>query len=312
MSPIQLTTRQEHQLTVIGLPHLYLYVPLYLFIFYFSCSSSQATEDITNVQRYYVPVTSPNGETEYIPCNRDKGYKYKPDAFTHPQSALAHKQIGFHVCGLEIGAASYAPFGLNTVDVGLTEDLAPNDYWEYQQHQINVTGCANKIQLGRNAEDLHGIVDSAIPFIIHSHIWEHVLNPLKALEEWVRVITPYGLLFIVVPKRNILEEDRIRPLTTIDELIQRYHEPTRPLTEYKEAIGHVTIFSMALLQQIMIWYNNKHFPFSSLSIYSLLETDDTLGIGHQITWQIHKHIDFLDSTTEMTFLPWKDKALVDN
>ncbi len=124
--------------------------------------SSQTEEDMTYVHNYYITVTSEDGDVEYIPCTIDKGYSYKPGGTKHPQSRLAHTQIGLDVCGLEIGAASYAPFGLNTVDVGLTEDLAPNDFWMYHEHQLNESGCANEIQLGRNAEDLHGIANSSI------------------------------------------------------------------------------------------------------------------------------------------------------
>ncbi len=239
-----------------------------------------------------------NDDDQSIRCTIDKGYKYKENSAHHPQSRLAQRLLGGY-CGIEIGPASYAPFGLNTIHVGLTEEMHPGDYKLYREHQIEVAGCAAEIDIGREADDLYGFPDSTVPFIIHSHVWEHLYNPLKALEEWVRVLVPTGLLYIVVPKRDALPEDALKPLTTIEELIAQYDRPKPPLSEL-QAGEHLHVFSVHLLLEIMFWYNQKHYPSSALSIVSLLELDDTVEFGHQITWRIHKDIDI--NKTEIKIL----------
>jgi hypothetical protein len=49
----------------------------------------------------------------------------------------------------------------------------------------------------------------------------------------------------------------------------------------------------------MFWFNKKHYPATALSIVSMLETDDTIGMGHQIAWRIYKDIDV--NATEIKF-----------
>lgn len=40
--------------------------------------------------------------------------------------------------------------------------------------------------------DLSEIEDDKYDFLLSSHNLEHIANPLKALEEWIRVIKPWG------------------------------------------------------------------------------------------------------------------------
>lgn len=57
----------------------------------------------------------------------------------HPESPLAHKFLD-GLTGIEIGAAAYAPFGVNAKNVGLTKEMDPEDYELYKNHQIEVVG----------------------------------------------------------------------------------------------------------------------------------------------------------------------------
>jgi len=54
------------------------------------------------------------------------------------------------------------------------------------------------IQYILEATDLSSIEDSKYEFLISSNCLEHVANPLKAIEEWIRVIKKDGFLLLVL------------------------------------------------------------------------------------------------------------------
>lgn len=75
-----------------------------------------------------------------------------------------------------------------------------------------------------DAETLNTIGNEAYDFVIVSHVIEHMRNPLKALETWMRVLKPKGLLYLVVPDyRKIF--DQYRELTTLEHIIADYETP---------------------------------------------------------------------------------------
>ena len=99
----------------------------------------------------------------------------------------------------------------------------------------NETMWEGKIQEGRNykfynktgyqfireATDLSAIADNSYDFILSCHSLEHVANPVKAVEEWRRVLKPGGLFVLVLPdKRNTF--DFKRPYTTMQHLLEDY------------------------------------------------------------------------------------------
>jgi SAM-dependent methyltransferase len=100
---------------------------------------------------------------------------------------------------------------------------------------------------------------SAIPrpndhydFLLSSHCLEHVPNTIKTLKEWLRVLKPGGILFLVLPhgERTF---DRLREKTTLAHHIRDYEEDVaapdrshieeiergwRPLVSPEDEAGH--------------------------------------------------------------------------
>ena len=245
-----------------------------------------------------------------VRCTRLKHYQYSTNGKVNRESYLAHSQLD-NMCGLEIGASACTPFGLNTIHVGLSASMDKDDYTRYASYQKETCGAVAPIDLPRHADQLDGISNSTYEFILHSHVWEHVPNPLRALDEWVRVIMDGGLLYIIVPKRDISMSDRSRPLTKITDLVALYDQNVTSCNmmsawKDKEELlhrDHHTIFSKQLLLQIMMWFNKKNYPQVGLSLVSLMETDDVDGSGHQITWRVHK--DIFEGLTEESFFFWQ-------
>ena len=206
-----------------------------------------------------------------------------------PESRLAHEILD-GLEGLEIGPAFHNPFGLKTRSVGLTMELDPQDYREQEKTQLEMCGTVAPIDIPGDAGNIP-VSTSSTDFILHSHVWEHLPNPLAALEEWVRVVKPGGFIYAIVPKRNAASADEERSLTSLGELVEHY----RRKTVYEDRMwemngvprGHYSVFSPELLREIAIWFNRYQF-WTRLNEVAFQETDDKVGNGHTIVWQVRK------------------------
>lgn len=68
-----------------------------------------------------------------------------------------------------------------------------------------------------DAVSLSSIGDEAYDFVLACHVLEHFANPLRALQEWKRVLKPGGALLVMVPdKRHTF--DHKRPITSIEHI----------------------------------------------------------------------------------------------
>ena len=72
-----------------------------------------------------------------------------------------------------------------------------------------------------DAETLNTIFHNQFDFVIASHVIEHCKDPIKALSNWLRVLKPDGLLYLVVPDYR-KTFDKYRKLTTLNHLIADY------------------------------------------------------------------------------------------
>jgi len=121
------------------------------------------------------------------------------------ESKLAH-QILDGLEGLEIGPAAHNPFGLRTGTAALTAELDAHDYGDSERAQLEMCGRVAQIEIPADAAEIPAPA-SSVDFVLHSHVWEHLPNPLAALEEWVRLVRSGG--FFLQLCRNAM------PLKTI-------------------------------------------------------------------------------------------------
>ncbi|HZD46033.1 MAG TPA: methyltransferase domain-containing protein, partial [Acidobacteriaceae bacterium] len=68
-----------------------------------------------------------------------------------------------------------------------------------------------------DATALSSIADGTYDFLLASHILEHVANPLRALEEFHRVLKPKGYALVLVPNQ-VHTFDHRRPVTSFAHL----------------------------------------------------------------------------------------------
>lgn len=206
-----------------------------------------------------------------------------------PESRLAHQLLD-GLEGIEIGPAAHNPFGLKTRTVGLSAEKDELDYRYYEQMQREMCGAVASIDIAADAERLP-LADNSVDFVLHSHVWEHLPNPLRALDEWVRVVKPGGFIFAIVPKRDADPLDRDRPLTAFAEWETHYNRKSTyedRIVEMKgPARSHYTVFSPALLRAIEPWFNREP-SGTELAEVAFQETDDKVGNGHTIVWRVRK------------------------
>ena len=65
--------------------------------------------------------------------------------------------------------------------------------------------------------------EGTFSFVLSEHMLEHSTNPIKVLKEWIRVLSPGGVIFVVLPHRD-RGSDRFRERTTLSHLIEDYEK----------------------------------------------------------------------------------------
>ena len=143
----------------------------------------------------------------------------------------------------------------------------------------------NGFQYISEASDLNTIPDSKYDFVISSNCLEHVANPLKAFEEWIRIVKKEGLLLLVLPNKkysfdhkrsvtafthllndykNVIKEDDLSHLNEILQChdlkrdilagsIKQFKE--RSLDNYNNRALHHHVFDLNVMCQIFEYFN---------------------------------------------------------
>jgi SAM-dependent methyltransferase len=132
---------------------------------------------------------------------------------------LARHYLSGH--GLEIGALHLplpVPHGVRVryVDrLGVPE--LRKQYLDLRDQQLV------SVDIVDDGERLDTIPDESEDFVIANHLIEHAEDPIVAIENWLRVLRPGGVLYMAVPHRE-QTFDRDRPTTPLGHLIRDYEE----------------------------------------------------------------------------------------
>ena len=118
--------------------------------------------------------------------------------------------------GIEIGASAYNDYALNAINV----DRYGSMNTIYKEEERRLTGRCRAVDVVAPGHSLP-FEDAAADFVFASHVLEHIPDPIRALEEWLRVARKY--VVVVVPHRE-RTSDHDRDLTPVDELVQRHAE----------------------------------------------------------------------------------------
>ncbi len=93
-------------------------------------------------------------------------------------------------------------------------------------------------QFVAEASDLSMVPDETYDFVLASHVLEHIANPLRALQEWKRVLNPEGTVLVVVPDKRETFDHR-RAFTPFDHIEADFiaNTPEDDLTHLDEVLS---------------------------------------------------------------------------
>jgi SAM-dependent methyltransferase len=116
--------------------------------------------------------------------------------------------------GLEIGAL-HRPFPVPEGARVRYVDRVPAD--TLREDHPELAGELVEVGLVDDAQELAGVADGTQDFVIAAHVLEHLEDPLGALEHWLAVLRPGGVLVLVAgDRRRGLDARRAAP--TLDHL----------------------------------------------------------------------------------------------
>lgn len=105
-------------------------------------------------------------------------------------------------------------------------NFSSNTIWEgaiKEGYHFKYTKDKTGYQWISEAVNLQKINTGTYDFVISSNCLEHIANPLKAVQEWLRVLKPEGILFLILPRRES-NFDHKRPVTTFLHLLTDFNQ----------------------------------------------------------------------------------------
>jgi SAM-dependent methyltransferase len=187
--------------------------------------------------------------------------------FKQPQSKLAHKLLD-GLNGVEIGASAQNPFGLSTRNIDYSDDYNT----VFKQEEIAFTGGYAKVDIVASGDNLP-LTNNSVDFVISSHVIEHFYDPIKTMQEWLRVVKPGGYVYIIAPhKERTFDKDR--PRSTLAELIDRHEHPNPPIPDHH---GHYSVWITEDFLELCNHYNWE--------VVAHQDVDDKVGNGFTIVIQ---------------------------
>lgn len=198
--------------------------------------------------------------------------------------------LAFKYCvgkGIELGAASHNPFDLpdclfvgtcNGRDYLFPQDLS--DYAAYKAEQERQGEQPVEIDMLGDFQDINA-GNSSFDYIVSSHVIEHVPNLFAAYAESSRVLKNGGVFMCIFPKRTAEPTDAVRPLTTLEQMIDAWD---RKLDMHKMPLegwrSHYQVFSLQSMIRAINHINRA--GLGTWLIECVEETDSKVGNGHTV------------------------------
>lgn len=178
-------------------------------------------------------------QTKYAGCGRSVVVERLSLSYLKPPSVQksgpfhsrysTHGRQAYALCrgkGLEIGAL-HKPFDLDASVTYLDRYRTVELIAAYKDDPR--VDSVVQVQIAWPSHKYPFLDDNAFDFVISSHVLEHVPNPGRQLEEWLRVTRPGGIVYLVVPDKNFCF-DRRREVTPISHLIAEYDSDVQVTT----------------------------------------------------------------------------------
>jgi SAM-dependent methyltransferase len=163
--------------------------------------------------------------------------------------------------GIEIGGSAHNDYRLDAMNVDRFGEMDTI----YKQEEWRLAGRKRKVDVVAPGDDLP-FADDAFDFVFASHVIEHFADPIRALQEWIRVAGKYVVL--VVPHRD-RTFDSDRQLTTTAELLLRHESAASASSEAHWSVWTHENF-LELCRDL------------GLNVVDSLDPDDKVGNGFMV------------------------------
>jgi SAM-dependent methyltransferase len=179
---------------------------------------------------------------------------------THRPSPFVLSYLG-GLKGIEIGASAHNEYELDAINVDRYGELDTI----YKQEEWRLSGQKRAVDVVARGDDLP-FEDDSVDFVFASHVLEHFADPIRALEEWLRVARKYVVL--VIPHRD-RTFDRDRELTPVGELLRRHEDR---LDDPRDA--HWSVWTLESFVELC--------DRLGLRVLDSLDPDDKVGNGFMV------------------------------
>lgn len=193
------------------------------------------------------------------------------------ESALCHSYLDPIVAkggnGIEIGASAHNDFGIgNCLNVDFTDDESTI----YKLEEIRLCGSAAKVDIVAFGDELP-LDDDSVDFVINSHVFEHMPNPIKCLREWWRVTRNNGIIYCVVPLRDSCHADAIRPVVNLGHVVSDFlidiDAESHELDEGHSTYGHYHTWDLWAFMRMIDFINEFFASMQRLNVNSIFKHD---------------------------------------
>ena len=202
-----------------------------------------------------------------------------------PEHWLAHELLD-GLRGLEIGAAAYNTFGLDTRNVAVPEG---HDFYAEEQRALGVAPVPVAIWAQGDAIP---VPDQSEDFVLSSHVLEHLPNVVAAFREWDRIVRDGGYVFMIVPLKGALPQDAGRDLTGLDHFIECYRQGWTLETHPTDGVpggrmGHYHTFTPDSLTDVVDWMRAN--GLCDWELVAREDVDSKVGNGFTLAFRVHHH-----------------------
>lgn len=136
-------------------------------------------------------------------------------SYMYPESKFAHTLLD-GLLGIEISAGAHNGFGLDTINVDSTSEVA-----EFQEAQIKMVGVYRRVDVVAHANKLP-FDDASLDFVVSQNVVQHIHDPVGLFCEWARVVKDGGFIFTVLPNKSHSFVHRDKPSTPLTVVIERH------------------------------------------------------------------------------------------
>jgi SAM-dependent methyltransferase len=126
--------------------------------------------------------------------------------------------------GLEIGGPSSIATIIyqnsNSIDNVI---FSKNTIWSNHTDEYNYYDNKKGKVIINDAVDIYNVKNESYDFLFSSHSLEHIANPLKAINEWLRIIKNGGYIIIIVPEKSCCFDHK-RNYSKFSTLLSQYEK----------------------------------------------------------------------------------------